>query len=152
MERELECVMPIEDDIRMEKILREAKTIAVVGASPKPWRDSNSIADFLLRKGYTVIPVNPNYTEVNGVRCYPNLKSIGEPIDIVDIFRNPAYVEEIVDKAIEIGAKTIWMQLGVVNEHVAVRAEQAGLNVIMDRCIAIDYRRLMAIPAKAVGH
>jgi hypothetical protein len=135
--------MTIENDKAIEAILREARTIAVVGASPKPGRDSGTIAAFLAAKGYTVIPVNPAYQEVLGMKCYPDLASIGTPVDIVDIFRNPDDVLPIIDEAIAIGAKTVWMQLGVVNAEAAKKAEQAGLQVIMDRCIAVDYRRLV---------
>ncbi len=130
-----------DDEIR--SVLSEAKTIAVVGASPKPWRDSGSIAQFLAGKNYTVYPVNPKYKEVLGMICYPDLKSLPRKIDIVDIFRNSNEVAPIVDEAIEIGARCIWMQLGVVNEQAAAKAEAAGLTVIMDRCIAIEHRALM---------
>lgn len=98
---------------------------------------------FLIRKGYIVYPVNPNYQEVHDVKCYPNVKSIPEKIDIVDIFRKSEEVEPIIDEAISSGAKCVWMQLGVVNEHAATKAETAGLKVIMDRCIAIEHRALM---------
>ena len=135
--------MPIEDDKKIEEILRKAKTIAVIGASPKPWRDSGSIAQFLVGKGYKVIPVNPKYHEVIGLKCYPDLKSIGSAVDIVDIFRKPEEVLPVVDEAIAIGANTVWMQLGVVNVEAAERAEKAGLHVIMDRCIAVDHRALI---------
>ena len=135
--------MPIEDDRVIEQILHRAKTIAVVGASPKPGRDSGSIAQFLAGRGYTVLPVNPAYDEVLGMKCYADLASTGSKIDIVDIFRKPEEVLPIIDEAIAIGASTIWMQLGVVNEDAAKRAEEAGLNVIMDRCIAVDHRRLI---------
>ena len=135
--------MPIEDDKAIETILRKSRTIAVVGASPKPGRDSGTIASFLAAKGYTVFPVNPVYQEVLGMNCYPDLASIGSPVDIVDIFRNPDEVLPIIDEAIAAGAKTVWMQLGVVNVEAAKKAEQAGIQVIMDRCIAVDYRRLV---------
>ncbi len=130
-------------DEELKKLLTESKTIAVVGASPKPWRDSGEIASFLVRKGYKVFPVNPKYGEVLGMKCYPDLKSIPEKIDIVDIFRNPEEVEPVIDEAIAAGAKAVWMQLGVVNEHAALKAEKAGLSVVMDRCIAIEHRALM---------
>jgi hypothetical protein len=135
--------MPIEDDNAVETILRKARTIAVVGASPKPGRDSRTIASFLAAKGYAVFPVNPVYQEVLGMKCYPDLTSIGSPVDIVDIFRKPNEVMPIIDEAIATGAKTVWMQLGVVNAEAAKKAEQAGIQVIMDRCIAVDYRRLV---------
>lgn len=135
--------MPIEDDKTIGQILRTAKTIAVVGASPKPWRDSGSIARFLAARGYTVIPVNPAYKDVLGMRCYPDLASTNTAIDIVDIFRNPEEVLPLIDEAIAAGASTVWMQLGVVNEEAALQAEKAGLNVIMDKCIAVEHRRLI---------
>jgi predicted CoA-binding protein len=135
--------VPIEGDKAIETILHNARTIAVVGASPKPWRDSGSIASFLVAKGYTVIPVNPAHKEVLGMKCYPDLTSIGSPVDIVDIFRNPHEVMPIIDEAIATGAKTIWMQFGVVNAEAAKKAEQAGIQVIMDKCIAVEYRRLV---------
>ncbi len=135
--------MPIEADTAIETILRTARTIAVVGASPKPGRDSGAIAMFLATKGYTVIPVNPAYEEVLGMKCYPDLASVGSRVDIVDIFRNPDEVLPIIDEAIATGAKCVWMQLGVVNVEAAKKAEQAGVQVIMDRCIAVEYRRLV---------
>ena len=135
--------MPIDDDRTIRKILQESRTVAVVGASSKPWRDSNSIAEFLIREGYRVIPVNPKYEEVLDLKCYPDLKSLPLAVDIVDIFRNPEQVEEIIDDAIAAKAKTVWMQLGVVNLKAAQKAEAAGLHVVMDRCILVDHRRLM---------
>lgn len=98
---------------------------------------------FLIEKGYIVYPVNPNYQEVYGVKCYPNIKSIPGKIDIVDIFRKAEEVEPIIDEAISAGAKCVWMQLGVVHEGAAAKADTAGVKVIMDRCIAIDHRALM---------
>lgn len=135
--------MPIENDDILKSILKTSKTIAVMGASPKPWRDSGSIAQFLMKKGYKVFPVNPKYQEVLGEVCYPDLKSVPEKIDIVDVFRNSDAVDGIVSEAIEVGAKMIWMQLDVVNSEAAHRAEQAGLQVVMDRCIAVEHRRLI---------
>ncbi len=130
-------------DEELKKLLTESKTIAVIGASPKPWRDSGSIAEYLNKKGYKVFPVNPKYEEVLGMKCYPDLTSIPEKIDIVDIFRNSDAVELVIDEAIAVGAKSVWMQLGVVNETAASKAEQAGLNVVMDRCISIEYLAVM---------
>lgn len=135
--------MPIENDGILRNILTTSRTIAVVGASPKPWRDSGSIAQFLMKKGYKVFPVNPKYQEVLGEVCYPDLKSVPEKIDIVDVFRNSDAVDGVVSEAIEVGAKVVWMQLDVVNPDAAQRAEQAGLQVVMDRCIAVDHRRLI---------
>jgi predicted CoA-binding protein len=133
----------ITDDAEIRSILASSKTIAVVGASPKPWRDSGSIALFLAGKKYTVYPVNPKYEDVLGMKCYPNLTSLPEKIDIVDIFRNADEVGPVVEEAILVGAQCVWMQLGVINEHAAASAESAGLKVIMDRCIAVEYRALM---------
>lgn len=135
--------MPIENDDILRNILKTSSTIAVVGASPKPWRDSGGIAQFLMKKGYKVFPVNPKYQEVLGEVCYPDLKSVPEKIDIVDVFRNSDAVDGVVSEAIEVGAKVVWMQLDVVNPDAAQRAEQAGLQVVMDRCIAVDHRRLI---------
>ena len=133
--------LPTDDTIKL--ILQQSKTIALVGASQKPWRDSNDIMQFLLKSGYSVIPVNPNYKEVLGLQCYSNLRSIPHAIDIVNIFRNPDKILPIIDDAILVKAKTIWMQLGVVNEEAAQRAAIAGLNVVMDRCIAVEFRMLL---------
>ncbi len=130
-----------DDDIR--SLLINSRTIAVVGASPKPWRDSGAIAQFLQNKGYTVYPVNPMYPEVLGMKCYPDLKSIPGPIDIVDIFRNPDEVMPVIEEAISVGAKSVWMQLNVVNPEAAAKAEQAGLSVVMDLCIAVEHRALV---------
>jgi len=135
--------MPIEDDDAIRKILREAKTIAVVGASVKPWRDSNNIMQFLIDVGYRVFPVNPKYSEVLGIPCVPSLSSVPKGIDVVDVFRRSDVVASVVDDAIANGAKTLWMQLGVVNKDAAKKAEQAGMNVIMDHCIRVDHGRLI---------
>ena len=131
------------DDAGLRELLSSAATIAVVGASPKPWRDSGSIARFLAGKGYRVYPVNPKYEEVLGLKCFPDLKSVPEKIDIVDVFRRPEEVDAVVDEAIAVGAKSVWLQLGVINEVAAAKAESAGLKVVMDRCIAVEHRALM---------
>ncbi|HWP83014.1 MAG TPA: CoA-binding protein [Bacteroidota bacterium] len=133
----------IEDDVRIRKLLKQVRTIAVVGASTKPWRDSYQIAQFLIDRGYKVFPVNPSYEDVLGLKCYPDLLSVPERIDLVDIFRRPEAVGEIVQQAIAVNAGAIWMQLGVSNEEAAKLAADAGIQVVMDRCIALDYRRLM---------
>ena len=124
------------------EILKSAHTIAVVGISSNPMRASNGVSEYLKRAGYKIIPVNPNETEVLGERSYPDLESIPEPVDLVDIFRRSEYVPEIVESAIRIGAKAVWMQEGVAHEAAARRAEDAGLAVVMDRCILKDHRRL----------
>ena len=135
--------MPLEDDQNIQLILREAKVIAVVGASKKPWRDSYRIANFLRECGYTVFPVNPLYSDIEGVRCFPSVQSIGTAVDIVDVFRNPDAADEAARDAIASHAKVLWLQLGVINPMAATRAEAAGMKVIMDRCIAVEYSRLM---------
>ena len=135
--------MPTEDDGAIRKVLKEAKTIAVVGASVKPWRDSNSIMQFLIDAGYKVFPINPRYSEVLGIPCVPDLSHMPKGIDIVDVFRRPEALGSIVDEAIANGARTLWLQLGVINVDAARKAEQAGMNVIMDHCIRVDHRRLL---------
>lgn len=131
------------NDREISSILKTAKTIAVVGASDNPSRDSYSIVNFLLRHRYIVIPVNPNYQSVLGLHCHRSLRDIPGEIDIVDIFRRPDEVLPIVEDAIHIKAKTVWMQLGAYNEAAAERAAQAGLNVISHRCIKVDYLSLI---------
>ena len=127
---------------RIPEILHACRTIAVVGLSGKRFRPSYGVAEYLKRAGYRIIPVNPNETEVLGERCYPDLDSVPEPVDLVDIFRRSEFVPEIVEAAIRKGARAVWMQEGVVHEAAARRAESAGLAVVMDRCILKDHRRL----------
>ena len=134
----------INDDAGLRRLLGEAKVIAVVGASPKPYRDSGAIAEYLVRQGYVVYPVNPNYDEILGMKCYPSVRSVPQPADIVDVFRNPDDLDDVIEDAIVSNAKTVWMQLNVVNESAASKAEAAGLRVVMDRCIAVEHRRLRA--------
>ena len=127
---------------QIAEILRVCRTIAVVGLSAKRYRPSYGVAEYLQRAGYRIIPVNPHETEVLGERCYPDVESVPEPIDIVDIFRRSEFVPEIVEAAIRKGAKVVWMQEGVIHEEAARRAREAGLEVVMDRCILKDHRRL----------
>lgn len=127
------------------EIIKEAKTIAVVGCSPKSYRDSNSVARYLAEQGYTVVPINPKHDMILGVRCYPDLASAREaegPIDIVDIFRASDLVSPHVQEAIEIGARLVWMQLGVVNEEAALEARSAGITVVMDQCLRTLHKEL----------
>jgi predicted CoA-binding protein len=130
---------------RIYEILDSARTIAVVGLSSKRFRPSYGVAEYMKRCGYRIIPVNPHETSVLGERAYPDLDSVPEPVDIVDIFRRPEHVPEIVEAAIRKGAKAIWMQEGVVHEAAARRAQSAGLAVAMDRCILKDHRRLARV-------
>jgi len=122
-------------------ILRNARTIAVVGLSHKRYRPSYGVSEYMQRAGYRIIPVNPHETEILGERCYPDLDSVPDPVDIVDIFRRSEFVPDIVEAAIRKGAKAIWMQEGVVHEAAARRAAEAGVLVLMDRCILKDHRR-----------
>ena len=122
-------------------LLRRAKTIAVVGLSSRKVRPSYGVSEYMQRSGYRIIPVNPNEQEVLGEKCYARLEDIPEHVDIVDIFRRSENAGEVVDSAIHIGAGAVWMQEGVVDESAAQRARQAGLEVVMDRCILKEHRR-----------
>ena len=129
-------------------ILQNCRTIAVVGLSPKPERDSHHVALYLQQQGYRIVPINPQATEVLGERCWPSLTEAAQHlgalrIDLVDVFRNSADVPPIADEAIAIGARALWLQLGVINEAEAERASEAGLTVIMDRCSKIEHARLI---------
>jgi uncharacterized protein len=130
-------------DHEIAALLRDAHTIAVVGLSSRMSRASNGVSRFLQSFGYRVIPVNPNETQVLGEKCYARLEDIAEKVDIVDVFRRPEFVPEVVDAAIRIGARAVWMQEGVVHEEAAERARRAGLIVVMDRCIFKEHRRLL---------
>jgi uncharacterized protein len=123
------------------RILQQARTIAMVGLSSNPFRPSHFAAIYMLAEGYNVIPVNPREQVILGQRCYPSLRDIPDPVDIVDIFRDPQAVPPIVEEAIAIGAKVVWMQLGVINEAAALRARAAGLEVVMDACVKIEHAR-----------
>ena len=126
----------------IREILSQPRRIAVVGCSPDPSRDSHRIAQLLIDKGHSVVPVNPRATQILGHQCYPTLRMIPGSIGMVDIFRRADQAGAIVDEAIAVGARIVWMQLGVVDEAAAARAQAAGLTVVMDRCPAIEYRRL----------
>lgn len=132
----------MEDIQTLRRILAESKTIAVVGLSDKWHRPSNFAAKYLKDHGYKIIPVNPGQKEILGEKCYPSLLDIPEKVDVVDIFRKPEDVPPIVEDAIKIGAKVIWMQIGVINEEAAKRARDAGLEVVMNRCMKIEHARL----------
>jgi predicted CoA-binding protein len=123
----------------IDDILRDSRTIAVVGASSNPKRDSNRIFKYLLDAGYTVLPVNPGETEVLGQKAYPDLRSLPVKVDVVDIFRRPEAVPGIVEDAIAIGAKAVWMQLGIRHAAAARKAREAGLRVVQDRCIYVEH-------------
>ncbi len=126
-----------------ENLLRSAKTIAVVGLSGSQWRPSYGVSEYMQSAGYRIIPVNPKEEEVLGEKAYATLDEIPTPVDIVNIFRQPRFVPEIVEAAIRIGAKGVWMQEEVVHEEAAQRAREAGLEVVMDRCILKEHRKLV---------
>ena len=131
------------NDRAIRQILETAKTIAVVGLSDKPDRDSYIVARYLQQRGYRIIPVNPTVSEVLGEKSYASVADIPEQVDIVDVFRKPDAVLPIAQEAIDAGAGTLWLQLGVVNQEAADKAEAAGLQVVMDRCIKIEHARLL---------
>ena len=136
--------MPLERDDEIKTLLEQTTRIAMVGASPKPQRASNGVLKYLLDQGYEVIPVNPGHAgrTIHGAPVVAALADIDGAIDMVDIFRNSEDAGESVDDAISVGARAVWMQLGVVNEAAAARAEKAGLAVVMDRCPKIEIPRL----------
>ncbi|MGP1353538.1 MAG: CoA-binding protein [Parasphingopyxis sp.] len=136
--------MLLTTDEELETLLTETKTIAVIGASAKPERASNGVTKFLIGRGFTVFPVNPGIAgqTIHGVEVRASLSDIDVPIDMVDIFRNSEAAGDAVDEAIAAGAKSVWMQLGVINEDAAKRAEEAGLKVVMDKCPAQEMPRL----------
>lgn len=125
-----------------EEILNSSRVVAVVGLSAKPDRPSHRVADYLKAQGYRIIPVNPAESEILGELCYPDLASVPESVDVVDIFRRSEEVLPIVKEAIRIGAKAVWIQEGVINEEAAARAREAGLMVVMDRCMLKEHRKL----------
>jgi predicted CoA-binding protein len=131
----------LEADI--ERVLTSYRTVAVAGASPKPERPSHIVARFLMDEGFRVIPVTPDAMEVSGEKAYPDLASIPEPVEMVDIFRKPEEVLPVVEEAIRIGAKAVWLQEGVVNDAAADMARRAGLTVVMDRCMRKEMLKRM---------
>ena len=137
------AVHPAREDY-LRDILREAKTIAVVGLSDKPDRPSHSIPAYLQQQGYRIIPVNPKLQEVLGEKAFASLRDIPEKVDVVDIFRRAEDIPPVVDEAIAIGAKVVWMQLGIVNHEAAAKAKAAGLKVVMDECTGAVHRELRA--------
>lgn len=134
--------MIVNDDVALRRILQTCRVIAVVGLSPKPDRPSHGVARYLLEHGYRVVPVHPLAKEILGQKCYPDLGSIPEKVDLVDVFRKPEDVMPIAQEAIRIGAQCFWLQLGVINQQAADRAAEAGLDVVMDHCVKIEYQRL----------
>ena len=136
--------MPIVDDIAgLRRILARSRTLAVVGLSAQWHRPSYFAAKYMQDHGYRIVPVNPRYDEVLGQKCYPDLRSIPHPVDLVDCFRKSSDIPPLADDAIAIGAKVLWMQLGIVNEAAAQRAVAAGLDVVMNRCVKIEHARIL---------
>ena len=140
----MECEYPKENATSTEiaDILRNSRVIAVVGLSPKPERPSHGVALYMKGQGYTIVPVNPGQKEIGGDVCYPSLLDVPGPVDIVNIFRDPAAVPEIVEQAIVKKAKVVWMQLGIVHNEAAAKARAAGLKVVMNKCIMVEHRSL----------
>jgi uncharacterized protein len=138
--------MPTQVMAKISEILRTSHTIAVVGLSGNPMRVSNGVSEYMQGAGYRIIPVNPNESKVLGERSYATLEEVPQSygkIDIVNVFRRPEFAEEIVESAIKVGAKAVWMQEGVVNEAAAERARAAGLEVVMDKCILKEHRKML---------
>lgn len=131
------------DDQLMKEILLSARTIASVGLSSNQQKESYGIVSYLKEQGYRIIPVNPTADEILDEKSYPDLESVPEPIDVVQVFRKPEDVPPVVDSAIKAGAKVVWMQEGIVNEEAAQKARAAGLQVVMDACMRVTHRRLI---------
>ncbi len=140
-----QCEMPdrVPPPEEIRQILERYRRVAVVGLSHKPERDSYKVASYLMEHGYEVVPVNPNRAEILGKKSYPDLSSIPEPPEIVDIFRRPEAIPAIVDEAIKAGSRVIWMQLGLANARAAQMARDAGLEVVQSRCIKIEHESLL---------
>lgn len=140
---DMQCEVPAFNpgDSEIKNILLNNKIIAVVGLSDDPAKDSNRVARYLINHGYTVVPVNPTKQSILGLQSYPTIKAIPFPVDIVDIFRKPADVPPIVDDAIAIGAKVVWMQLGIAHNEAAKKANNAGLKVVQGKCIKVEHSR-----------
>jgi predicted CoA-binding protein len=126
----------------LRRILTDYKRVAIVGLSADWSRPSNFAAKYLLDHGFEVVPVNPKYDEILGQKCYADLRDIPTPVDVVDLFQRVDQIPPFVDQAIEIGAKVVWLQLGIIHEEAAQKARDAGLEVVMDRCMKIEYARL----------
>ncbi|WP_436493758.1 CoA-binding protein [Actinokineospora sp. HUAS TT18] len=134
---------PIWQDLTViERLVHESRTVAVVGLSPTPTRPSHIVASYLVKSGLRVFPVNPNIATWEGLPAFTSLRDIGEPVDIVDVFRRPEFVPEIAEEAVEIGAGALWLQMGVISEPGARIAADGGLDVVMDRCLRVEHREV----------
>jgi predicted CoA-binding protein len=127
---------------------REPRTLAVVGLSDDPTRPSHSVSSYMQRHGYRILPVNPGIAHVLGERCYPTIRHLPEHPDVVNVFRVPRYIPAIVDDMIDLGFENLWTQLGIVNEAAAIKAQAAGIHVVMDRCVLIEHARLFGSTAR----
>lgn len=132
-------------DQQLHALLQRTRTIAVVGMSDKPDRPSHYVAQFMRKHGYTIIPVNPQCTEIDGLTCYASLRDIPVPVDMVNVFRRPDDIPPIAEDAVAIGAKSLWIQLGLVSDEAARIAEAGGLDVVMDLCVKVEYARLFDV-------
>jgi predicted CoA-binding protein len=131
------------DDAKLREILEKTKTIAVVGLSANPWRDSFRVASYLQGRGYRVIPVNPHEAEILGEKAFGSLADVPEPVDMVDVFRRAEHTPEVAEQAVQVGAKSLWLQLDIVNDDARRIAEAGGLDVVMGLCIKIEHQRLL---------
>jgi predicted CoA-binding protein len=130
----------------LRSVLNQARTIAVVGLSADRSKPSHVVSKYMQEHGYRIIPVNPKYTEILGEKCYPNLRSIPEPVDMVDVFRKSSDTVPVAEDAVAIGAKTLWLQIGVISEEARRIAESNGVTVVMDRCVKIEHASLQGGP------
>jgi predicted CoA-binding protein len=137
-----------QDEATIQRIVRSAQVIAVVGLSANPRRPSNEVARYLQRQGLRIVPVNPNIAEALGERSYRSLRDVPFPIDVVDVFRRPAAIPGVAEDAVAIGAKALWLQLGVINREGAEMARRAGLDVVMDRCLKVEWMRNAATASR----
>lgn len=138
----------MDEDLEWQEILRDARTIAVVGLSTDPTKDSHTVAAYLQSHGYRIVPVNPRASHILGERCYPDLLSVPFPIDVVNVFRPSDEAPTIVEQAIAIGARAVWMQVGIAHPEAAEKARQAGLKVVMNACMRMAHRRLSELPPR----
>jgi uncharacterized protein len=136
----MSALRPVNDPAVIKDILATKGRIAIVGLSPKEHRDSYKVAKYLLEHGYDIVPVHPKATEVLGQKCYPSLKDIEGPIEVVDVFLNPTHVVPVAEAAVEIGAKYFWLQLGITSDEAAEKTLAGGVEVVQDRCIKIEHR------------
>lgn len=136
----------LQTDQELRELLKRTRSIAVVGMSDKPDRPSHYVAQFMRERGYTIIPVNPQCSEIAGLKCYASLRDIPGPVDMVNVFRRPDDIPPIAEDAVAIGARSLWIQLGLVSPQAAAIATSGGLDVVMDLCVKVEYARLFESP------